>query len=66
MDRLELHVKVVVEDMDMHTKVKQPGVNLREQVTIAFIPFLDFMDFFKLLKAYSMFAFMLYIPNSRT
>jgi len=55
-----LHVKVVVEDMDMHTKVKQLGVNMREQMTSVLILFLDFMDSFKLFKTYNMFALMLY------
>ncbi len=44
----------------MHTKVKQLGVNMQEQVTILLIPFLDFMDSFKFLKAYNMFVLMLY------
>jgi hypothetical protein len=57
---LALHVKVVVQDMDMHTKVKQFGVNMRKQMTINLIPFLDFMDSLKLFKAYNMFALMLY------
>ncbi len=56
-DRLELQAKVdVVKDMDMHTKVKQFGVNMQEQVIIVRRPFLDFMDSFKFSKAHNMLA----------
>jgi hypothetical protein len=33
--------------MDMHTKVKQPGVNMWKQMTIILTPFLNFMDVFQ-------------------
>jgi hypothetical protein len=50
-DRLELQAKVdVVKDMDMHTKVKQFGVNMQEQMIIVRRPFFDFMDSHKFLK----------------
>jgi hypothetical protein len=59
-DRLELQAKVdVVKDMDMHTKVKQFGVNMQEQVIIIGRPFLDFMDSFKFSKAHNMLTIML-------
>jgi hypothetical protein len=59
-DRLELQAKVdVVKDMDMHTKVKQLGVNMQEQMIIVHRSFLDFMDSFKFSKAHNMFNLML-------
>jgi hypothetical protein len=45
--------------MDMHTKVKKLGANMREQIALVLRPFLDFMDFFKLFKAHNMVALML-------
>jgi hypothetical protein len=57
MDRLDLQVEVdVVEDVDMHMKVKQIGGNMWLQIIIVLRPFLDFMDSFKLSKAHNMFA----------
>jgi hypothetical protein len=59
-DRLELQSKVdVVKDMDMHTKVKQFGVNMHEQVIIVCRPFFDFMDSLKISKAHNMLTLML-------
>jgi hypothetical protein len=33
--------------MDMHTKVKQPSVNMWKQMTTIFTPFFNFMNVFQ-------------------
>jgi hypothetical protein len=59
-ERLELQVEVdATKEMDMHTKVKKLGANMRKQVSHVLRPFLDFMDCFKLSKAHNMVALML-------
>ncbi len=59
-EKLELQAKVdASKEMDMHTKVKKLGANMREQIALVLRPFLDFMDCFKLFKAHNMVALML-------
>jgi hypothetical protein len=57
---LELQAKVdAFEEMDMCTKVKKLGANMRKQVALVLRPFFDFMDCFKFSKAHNMVVLML-------
>ncbi len=59
-EKLELQTKVdVSKEMDMRSKVKKLGANMRKQLALVLRPFLDFMDCFKLSKTHNVIALML-------